>query len=62
MCNKFTDFKKKMLLLSPHEQIYEIDGFINYIKKSNRKYQVSIKFRMIKELRLIKKQIVKSLQ
>ena len=50
------DFKKYLLLLSPHEQIYEIDGFINYITKSKRK-KVSIKFRVLKELRFIKKQI-----
>ena len=56
MCNKFTDFKKYLLLLSPHEQIYEFDGFINHIKKSNRK-KVSIKFRMTKELRLIKNKL-----
>ena len=60
MYKKFMDFKKYLLLLSPHEQIYEIDGFINYITKSNRK-KVSKKSRMLKELRLIKKQIIKSL-
>ena len=60
MYNKFMDFKKYLLFLSPHEQIYEIDEFINYITKSNWK-KVSIKFRMLKELRLIKKQIINSL-
>ena len=60
MYNKFMDFKKYLLFLSSHEQIYEIDKFINYITKSNRK-KVSIKFRMLKELRLIKKQIIKLL-
>ena len=54
------DFKKYLLFLSSHEQIYEIDKFINYISKSNRK-KVSIKFRMLKDLRLIKKQIIKLL-
>ena len=46
MYNKFMDFKKYLLFLSSHEQIYEIDKFINYITKSNRK-KVSIKFRML---------------
>ena len=60
MYNKFMHFKKYLLLLSRHEKIYEIDGFINYITKSNQK-KVSIEFRMLKELRLIKKQIIKLL-
>ena len=60
MYNKFMDFKKYLLFLSSHKQIYEIDKFINYISKSNRK-KVSIKFRMLKDLRLIKKQIIKLL-
>ena len=60
MYNKFMNFKIYLLLLSPHEKVYEIDGFINYITKSNRK-KVSIKFRMIKELRFIKKQVIMSL-
>ena len=37
MCNKFTDFKKYLFLLSPHEQIYEFDGFINYKKIESKK-------------------------
>ena len=54
------EFKKYLLLLSPHEQICEIDKFMNFITKSNRK-KVSIKFKILKELRLIKKQIIMSL-
>ena len=61
MYNIFIDFKKYLLLFSPHEQICEIDKFMNYITKSNRK-KVSIKFRMVKELRLIKKQTIMLLQ
>ena len=44
MYNKFMDFKKYVLFLSPHEKIYEIDELINYITKFNRK-KVLIKFK-----------------
>ena len=44
MYNKFMDFKKCLLFLSPHEKIYEIDELINYITKFNRK-KVLIKFK-----------------
>ena len=60
MFNIFMEFKKYLLLLSSHEQIREIDKFMNFITKSNRK-KVSIKFKILKELRLIKKQIIMSL-
>ena len=60
MFNIFMEFKKYLLLLSSHEQICEIDKFMNFITKSNRK-KVSIKFKILKELRLIKKQIIMSL-
>ena len=45
------DFKKYLLVLSPDEQICEINKAINYLNKSNRK-KISIKFKMLKELRL----------
>ena len=54
MHNVFMNFKKYLLFLSPDEQIREINKAINYSTKSNRK-KISIKFRMLKELRLIKK-------
>ena len=60
MHNVFMNFKKYLLFLSPDEQICEISKAINYLTKSNRK-KISIKFRMLKELRLIKKQIIMSL-
>ena len=60
MHNVFMNFKKYLLFLSPDEQICEINKAINYLTKSNRK-KISIKFRMLKELRLIKKQIIMSL-
>ena len=60
MHNVFMNFKKYLLFLSPDEQIREINKAINYSTKSNRK-KISIKFRMLKELRLIKKQIIMSL-
>ena len=50
----FMNFKKYLLFLSPDEQICEFDKAIYYLTKSNRK-KISIKFRMLKELRLIKK-------
>ena len=58
--NVFINFKKYLLFLLPENQLYEINRAINYLTKSNRK-KVSIKFRMLKELRFIKKQIIKSL-
>ena len=54
------DFKKYLLILSPDEKICEINKAINYLNKSNRK-KISIKFKMLKELRLVKKQYIKSL-
>ena len=60
MHNVSMDFKKYLLFLSPYEQICEIIKNMNYLTKSNRK-KLSIKFGMLKELILIKKQIIKSL-
>ena len=60
MYSIFRDFKKYLLFLLPENRLYEINRAISYLTKSNRK-KVSIKFRMLKELRLIKKQIIKSL-
>ena len=37
MHNIFMDFKKYLLLVSPDEQICEINKAINYLTKSNRK-------------------------
>ena len=61
MYNISMEFKIYLLLFPPHEQIYEIDIFMNFIRSSNRK-KISTKFKMLKELRLIKKQIIMLLQ
>ena len=37
MSNLFMNFKKYLLLLSPHEQMCEINKAMNYLTKSNRK-------------------------
>ena len=58
--NTFIDFKRYLFFLSPNEQIFEINKTITYLTKSNRK-KISIKLRMSKELKLIKKQIIKPL-
>ena len=60
MHNVFMNFKKYLLFLSPDKQICKINKAIHYLTKSNRK-KISIKFRMLKELRLIRKQIIMSL-
>ena len=50
------DFKKYLLILSPDEQICKVNKAINYLNKSNQE-KISIKFKILKELRLIKKLI-----
>ena len=56
MHNVFMDFKKYLLILSPDEQICKVNKAINYLNKSNQE-KISIKFKLLKELRLIKKLI-----
>ena len=56
MHNVFMDFKKYLLILSPDEQICKVNKAINYLNKSNQE-KISIKFKILKELRLIKKLI-----
>ena len=46
-------------MLSPEEQIFEIDWMINELNKSNLSgYRIAKKFRIIKELRILKKEII----
>ena len=51
-----TDFKK---ILSPENQICEIDSMINNFNKSTRKDEnINKKFRIINELKTLKKEII----
>ena len=56
MHNIMTDFKK---ILSPENQICEIDSMINNFNKSTRKDEnINKKFRIINELKTLKKEII----
>ena len=57
--NKFADFKNYLKLLSPEEQLHEINYMINDFNKSNcNGGNIAKKFRIIKELRIFKKEIM----
>ena len=46
-------------MLSPEEQIFEIDWMINEWNKSNLSgYRIAKEFSIIKELRILKKEII----
>ena len=46
-------------MLSPEEQIFEIDWMINELNKSNLSgYRIAKKISIIKELRILKKEII----
>ena len=46
-------------MLSSEEQIFEIDWMINELNKSNLSgYRIAKKFSIIKELRILKKEII----
>ena len=56
MHNIMTDFKK---ILSPENQICEIDSMIHNFNKSTRKDEnINKKFRIINELKTLKKEII----
>ena len=57
--NKFADFKNYLKLLSPEEQLHEINYMINYFNKSNRNGEnIAKKFRILKQPRIFKKEIM----
>ena len=59
MHNVHVDFKRFLKLLTPEEQLIEINRVINELNKSNRPgYKISIRFRILKELRTLKKEII----
>ena len=59
MPNIMVDFKRFLRLLSPENQLYEINSMTNQLNKSNCKGENCIKkFRILNELRMLKKQII----
>ena len=59
MPNIMVDFKRFLQLLSPENQLYEINSMINQFNKSDRKSKnINKKFRTLNELRMFKKQII----
>ena len=59
MPNIMMDFKRSLQLLSPEEQLYEINYLISDIGKSNNESEnVNKKFCILKELRTLKKKIM----
>ena len=59
MPNIMMDFKRSLQLLSPEEQLYEINYLISDIGKSNNKGEnVNKKFCILKKLRTLKKKIM----
>ena len=53
-----TDFKKYLRFLSPEDQIREINFMINEFNKSNNKGEnINKKFRILNELKTLKKEI-----
>ena len=56
MSNIMVDFKRCLQLLSPENQLYEINSMINEFNKSNCKGEnINKKFRILNELRMLKK-------
>ena len=56
--NVHVDFKRFLKLLTPEEQLIEINRVINQLNKSSHLgYKISKRFRILKELRTLKKQI-----
>ena len=59
MPNAMTDFKKYLRFLSPEDQIREINFMINEFNKSNNKGEkINKKFRILNELKTLKKEIM----
>ena len=57
--NIMVDFRRFLQILSPEEQISEISGMINEINKSNcLGVNIPRKYRILKELETLKKQIM----
>ena len=53
MTNKFADFKNYLKLLSPEEQLHEINYVITDFNKSNRNDEnIAKKFHILKELEI----------
>ena len=56
MSNIMVDFKRFLQLLSPDNQLYEINSMINEFNKSNCEGEnINKKFRILNELRMLKK-------
>ena len=59
MSNIMVDFKRYLQYLSPENQICEIDSTLQDFYKSNRKGEnVNKKFRIINELKALKKKAI----
>ena len=59
MPNIMVGFKRFLQLLSPENQLYEINSMINQFNKSDRKSEnINKKFRTLNELRMFTKQII----
>ena len=59
MHNVHVDFKRFLKLLTPEEQLIEINRVINELNKSNHLgYKISKRFRILKELITLKKEII----
>ena len=59
MANIMVNFKIFLQLLSPENQLYEINSIINQFNKSNRKGEnINKTFCILNELRTLKKQIM----
>ena len=59
MHNVHVDFKRFLKLLTPEEQLIEINRVINELNKSNQPgYKISKRFRILKELITLKKEII----
>ena len=59
MTNKLADFKNSLKLLSPQEQISKINFMINEFNKTNNHWEdIARKFRILNELKTLKKQII----
>ena len=59
MSNTFTEFKKYLQFLTPQEEIFEINHMIHdTLMHNNPDDNINKKYSVIKELNIIKKQIL----
>ena len=59
MANIMVDFRIVLQLLSPKNQLYEINSIINQFNKSNRKGEnINKRFCILNELRTLKKYMI----